>query len=53
MTANMLHASATMIKPARKKVTGKRRNVLRYRRPTKNVLTTAAIMTNAFAAVIL
>ena len=49
MTANMLHASATMIKPARKKVTGKRRNVLRYRRPTKNVLTTALIMTNASA----
>ena len=53
VTANMLHANATMIKPARKTATGKQRPVLRYRRPTKNVLTTAAIMTNAFAAVTL
>ena len=53
VTANMLHANVMTIKPARKTATGKQRNVLRYRRPTKNVLTTAAIMTNASAAVIL
>ena len=53
MTANMLHANAMTPKPARKTATDKRRNVLQYRRPTKNVLTTAAIMINASAVPIL
>ncbi len=53
VTANMLHANATMIKPARKTATDKAALALICRRPIRNVLMTALIMTNASAAVIL
>ncbi len=49
VTANMLHANATMIKPARKTATDKAALALICRRPTRNVLMTALIMTNASA----
>ena len=53
VTANMLHVKKIRRGLVKKTATDKAALALICRRQTKNVLTTAAIMTNAFAAVIL